>query len=205
MRMTKMIDWINRTARKLPEWPLYFVGFVPAAWLLWLGVNGGLGVEPIKTLEQTLGRIALQFLFASLMVTPLRRYCGLNLLKFRRPLGLLGFGYVCLHLATWLALDMVFLWGQIVEDLTERPFIIIGMSVFLMLVPLALTSTRKWIRRLGPRWQVLHRLIYLAVPLAGVHFLMQERVWTVQLIVYLTLAFGLVAIRVMWMRRRIAR
>ena len=200
-----MIDRINQTLRKLPEWPLYFIGFIPAVWLLWLGVNGGLGVEPIKTLEQNLGRIALQFLIASLMVTPLRRYAGLNLLKFRRALGLLGFGYICLHLTTWLALDMVFLWGQIVEDLTERPFVIIGMTVFVLLLPLALTSTKKWIRRLGPRWQKLHRLVYLAVPLAGIHFLMQERVWTGQLIIYLILAFGVVAIRMAWMRRRIVR
>ena len=199
-----MIDRINQTLRKLPEWPLYFIGFIPAVWLLWLGVNGGLGVEPIKTLEQNLGRIALQFLIASLMVTPLRRYAGLNLLKFRRALGLLGFGYICLHLTTWLALDMVFLWGQIVEDLTERPFVIIGMTVFVLLLPLALTSTKKWIRRLGPRWQKLHRLVYL-VPLAGIHFLMQERVWTGQLIIYLILAFGVVAIRMAWMRRRIVR
>jgi len=200
-----MIDRINQTLRKLPEWPLYFIGFIPAVWLLWLGVNGGLGVEPIKTLEQNLGRIALQFLIASLMVTPLRRYAGLNLLKFRRALGLLGFGYICLHLTTWLALDMVFLWGQIVEDLTERPFVIIGMTVFVLLLPLALTSTKKWIRRLGPRWQKLHRLVYLAVPLAGIHFLMQERVWTGQLIIYLILAFGVVAVRMAWMRRRIVR
>lgn len=200
--MTMMIDRLNQILRKLPEWPLYIIGFLPALWLLWLGVNGGLGVEPIKELEHKLGILALQFLIASLAVTPLRRYAGLNLLKFRRAFGLLGFGYVCLHLLTWLALDMAFLWGQIVEDVTERPYIMVGMAAFVLLVPLALTSTKKWIRRLGPRWQKLHRLVYLALPMGAIHFMMQERVWTGQLITYLILAFGIVGLRMFWMRRR---
>ena len=78
----------------------------------------------------------------------------------------------------------------------------VGMAAFLLLVPLALTSTKGWIRRLGPRWQKLHRLVYLAVPLGAVHFMMQERVWTAQLITYLVLAFGIVGIRMIWIRRR---
>ena len=203
--MTEMIEQINLAVRKLPEWPFYIVGFFPAGWLLWLGVNGGLGVEPIKELEHELGILALQFLIASLLITPLRRYVGLNLLKFRRAFGLLGFGYVCLHLSTWLALDMAFLWGQILEDLTERPYIMIGMAVFLMLIPLAVTSTKKSIRRLGRHWNKLHRLVYLAVPLGAIHFMMQERVWTGQLIIYLVLAFGVVGMRMIWMKRRVAQ
>lgn len=200
-----MIDTLNQTLRRLPEWPLYILGFLPAAWLLWLGINGGLGVEPIKALEHELGVIALQFLIATLLVTPLRRYAGLNLLKFRRAFGLLGFGYVCLHLLTWLALDMSFLWGQIAEDLVERPYITIGMAAFLMLVPLALTSTKAAIRRMGMRWHKLHRLSYVAVVLGGLHFVMQEKVWSVQSLVYLAIAVAVVAMRALWMTRRVAR
>ena len=200
-----MIDTLNQTLRRLPEWPLYILGFLPAAWLLWLGINGGLGVEPIKALEHELGVIALQFLIATLLVTPLRRYVGLNLLKFRRAFGLLGFAYVCLHLLTWLALDMSFLWGQIAEDLVERPYITIGMAAFLMLLPLALTSTKAAIRRMGMRWHKLHRLSYVAVVLGGLHFVMQEKVWSVQSLVYLAIAVAVVAMRALWMTRRVAR
>lgn len=205
IQMTRLVDIVNQTARRLPEWPLYILGFLPAAWLLWLGVNGGLGVEPIKALEHELGVIALQFLIATLLVTPLRRYGGVNLLKFRRPLGLLGFGYVALHLLTWLALDMSFLWAQIAEDLVERPYITIGMAAFLLLLPLALTSTKAAIRRMGVRWQKLHRLSYVAVVLGGVHFVMQEKVWTLQSLTYLAIALAVVAMRLLWMRRRVAR
>lgn len=203
--MSEAIDQINQTVRKLPEWPLYIIGFIPAGWLLWLGVNGGLGVEPIEVLEHELGVIALQYLLATLTVTPLRRYCGVNLLKFRRPLGLLGFGYVCLHLLTWLALDMALYWGQILEDIVERPYITIGMAAFLMLLALALTSTKKSIRRLGQKWTKLHRLSYIAVVLGGIHFVLQEKVWSVESFVYLGIAITLVGVRWFWMRRRLAR
>lgn len=199
-----MIDRVNQALRRLPEWPLYPLGLVPAGWLLWLGLNGGLGVEPIEVLEHELGVIALQFLIATLLVTPLRRYAGLNLLRFRRAFGLLGFTYVCLHLLTWLALDMSFLWAQIAGDIVERPYITIGMAAFLMLVPLAATSTRSAIRRMGPRWHRLHRLSYLAVVLGGLHFVMQEKVWSVQSLVYLGLAIGVVALRWLWLRPRVA-
>ena len=204
-QMTRLVDLLNQTARRLPEWPLYFAGFLPAAWLLWLGVTGGLGVEPIEALEHQLGVIALQFLIASLLVTPLRRYAGVNLLKFRRALGLLGFGYVALHLLTWLALDMSFLWGQIAGDLVERPYITIGMAAFLLLLPLALTSTKAAIRRMGPRWHKLHRLSYVAVILGGLHFVMQEKVWSVQAPAYLAVAVAVVALRLLWKRPRVAR
>lgn len=200
-----MIDDINQSLRRLPEWPLYILGLFPAAWLLWLGMTGGLGVEPISALEHELGVIALQFLIASLLVTPLRRYAGLNLLKFRRAFGLLGFLYICLHLLTWLALDMALLWGQIAEDLVERPYIMVGMAAFLMLVPLAATSTKAAIRRMGASWQKLHRLSYLAVILGGVHFVMQEKVWTAQSLIYLAIALGVVGLRALWMKRRVAR
>lgn len=200
-----MIDQLNQILRRVPEWPLYFLGFVPAAWLLWQGVNGGLGVEPIEALEHELGVLALQFLLATLLVTPLRRYAGLNLLKFRRAFGLLGFGYVCLHLLTWLALDMAFLWPQIAGDIVERPYITIGMAAFLLLLPLALTSTKSAIRRMGMTWHKLHRLSYVAVVLGGIHFVMQEKVWSVQSLVYLALALGLVAMRALWLSRRVAR
>ncbi len=203
--MTTITDHINQTARRVPEWPFYVLGLIPAAWLLWLGINGGLGPEPIKALEHELGVWALKFLFASLLITPLRRYASLNLLKFRRPLGLLGFIYVGLHLLTWLALDMSFLWAQIAEDIVRRPYITIGMAAFAMLVPLAVTSTKKSIRRLGARWTQLHRLVYPAVILGGVHFVMQEKVWTVQSLVYLTIAIVLVASRGLWLPRRRTR
>lgn len=196
---------MNDVLRRLPEWPVYIFGLLPAVRFLWLGMTGGLGVEPISALEHALGITALQFLIASLLVTPLRRYAGINLLKFRRALGLLGFIYVCLHLLTWLVLDMSMLWGQIVNDIIERPYITIGFMAFVPLVPLAATSTKKAIRRMGPRWQMLHRLAYVSVILGAVHFVMQEKVWTTESLIYLVAAIGLVAMRLLWRRRRVVR
>ncbi|PIV76532.1 MAG: protein-methionine-sulfoxide reductase heme-binding subunit MsrQ [Rhodobacteraceae bacterium CG17_big_fil_post_rev_8_21_14_2_50_65_11] len=196
---------MNDVLRRLPEWPVYIIGLLPAVWFLWLGMTGGLGVEPISALEHKLGVTALQFLIASLLVTPLRRYAGVNLLKFRRAFGLLGFIYVCLHLLTWLVLDMSLLWAQIVNDIVERPYITIGVMAFVPLVPLAMTSTKRAIRRMGPRWQTLHRLSYVSVVLGGVHFVMQEKVWTAQSLIYLGIAIAVVAMRLLWRRRRVAR
>ncbi|WP_414896601.1 protein-methionine-sulfoxide reductase heme-binding subunit MsrQ [Rhodovulum sp. YEN HP10] len=194
---------VNVALARFPTWPAYVAGTLPALWTIWLGATGGLGVEPINALENRLGLLALQFLIAGLAVTPLRRWTGLNLIRFRRALGLVAMGYLALHLAVWLVLDLRD-WGLIRADIVKRPYITVGMLAFLLLLPLAVTSSNRAIRWLGPqRWRRLHRLVYLAVPLGGLHFVMQSKGWQIEPLVYLATILGLLALRFRSSRARV--
>lgn len=157
-------------------WGIYVVGLMPAAIYFWLGATGGLGADPVREFEQTLGLWALRFLILTLAVTPLRELAGVNLLRYRRALGLLAFWYAVMHFTVYLTLDRGLLWGTILPDIAKRPFITLGFSALVLLVPLALTSNRLSIRRLGRNWRRLHRLIYVAAALAAVHYLMATKV-----------------------------
>ncbi|NDK35130.1 protein-methionine-sulfoxide reductase heme-binding subunit MsrQ [Rhodovulum sulfidophilum] len=195
---------VNLVLARLPTWPVYVVGLLPAFWAIWLGATGRLGVEPINALENRLGLLALQFLIAGLAVTPLRRWTGLNLIRFRRALGLVAMGHLALHLAVWLLLDLRD-WGLIWADILKRPYITVGMLAFALLLPLAATSSNRAIRRLGPqRWRRLHRLVYFAVPLGGLHFVMQSKGWQMEPLVYLATILGLLALRFRSSRGRVA-
>ena len=131
-----------------------------------------LGANPIETIIHETGEWALRFLLLTLAVTPLRRTFGLAwLAPLRRTFGLIAFAYACLHLLTFVALDHFFDWAALFEDVLERRYVTAGFAAFLCLVPLALTSTRRMIRRLGQRWIGLHRLVYASAVLAVVHFL----------------------------------
>lgn len=189
-----LVDTINSAARKLPTWPLYILGALPPVWYLYLGFTGGLGVEPISELEHRLGLLALQVLIAGLIVTPLRRWTGINLIRFRRMLGLLAFYYISVHLLAWLVLD-VREPARIWADLVKRPYITIGMAGFLLLVPLALTSNNASIRKLGTRWRQLHWLVYPAVVAGGLHFVILRKGWQVEPLVYLGVVVLLLAVR----------
>lgn len=191
------MDRLNGYARRVPTWVVYGLGLVPLALLVWGAVQNSLGVDPVKAIEHRLGELGLQFLLASLAVTPLRRV-GLNLLRFRRALGLLAFAYVSLHLVAWVWLDMGLRWSEVVADLWKRPYVILGMVGFLALLPLALTSTNAAIRRLGPKsWGRLHRLAYVAI-LAGVlHLVLLSKVWTAEVLVYAGLAVVLLGVRLL--------
>lgn len=177
-------DQLNRLVRWIPTWCLYVLGALPAPWLFYLGVTGGLGVDPVKAIEHRYGELALQFLIASLSITPLRRYLGLNLMKFRRAIGLLCFFYVCCHLLVWLVLDVQII-SQIVTDILKRPFVTIGMGSFLLLLPLAVTSNTASIRKLGNRWRKLHRLVYPAAVLGGVHYVWLAKGFQIEPLAYL--------------------
>jgi sulfoxide reductase heme-binding subunit YedZ len=191
------MDRVNALARRVPTWVVYSLGAVPLAFLVWRAVSNDLGADPVKAIEHQLGLLGLQFLLASLAVSPLRRL-GLNLIRFRRALGLLAFAYVSLHLVAWVWLDMGLRWSEMAADLWKRPYIIAGMVGFAALFPLALTSTNAAIRRMGPvAWGRLHKLAYLAI-LAGIlHFVLLSKVWTTEVLVYAGLAMGLLAIRLL--------
>ena len=195
------VDRLNAGLRALPTWPVYLAGAALPVWLFWLGTTGGLGVEPINALERRLGEAALQMLVATLAVTPLRRFTGLSLLRFRRAMGLVAFFWVCCHLLVWLALDVGAL-DRIVADILKRPYVTVGMAGFLLLVPLALTSTDRAIRRLGPRtWRRLHRLSYAAAILGAIHFAMLVKGFQLEPLVYLGVLAALLAARLDLPRR----
>ena len=190
-----MIDRLNTIVRRVPTWVVYTVGLMPVPWFLFQAQTGGLGAEPIKALEKELGLLALQLLVAGLSITPARRYLRLNLIKFRRALGLLGFTYVSLHLLVWLVLDVGIL-SQIWADILKRPYITIGMAGFACLLPLAATSNTYSIRKLGAKWRKLHRLTYLAVVLGAVHFIWLVKGFQIEPLLYMAAILALLALRV---------
>lgn len=189
------MDRINTLARRVPTWVVYLLGLVPLGILVWGAVFGGLGPDPVKAIERGLGQRGLQFLLASLAITPLRRV-GLNFLRFRRALGLLSFTYVTLHLVAWVWLDMGLRWDEMLADLTKRPFVILGMVGFVVMIPLAATSWNGAIRRLGAAaWNRLHKLAYVAILAGAAHLALLSKVWTTGVLVYVGLALGLLAVR----------
>lgn len=190
-----MIDRLNGWLRRLPPWAVYAAGTLPLLWILWLGVSGGLGVDPVKEIEHRLGKVALWFLAGGLAVTPLRRWAGLSLLRQRRAVGLLAFIYAVLHLLAWMVLDMGLLWAQAAADVVKRPYLLIGMLALALLLPLALTSNDASVRRLGRSWRRLHRLVYPAALLAVVHYLWQMKVVTGEGWAWLGAVVGLLALR----------
>ena len=191
---------INGALRHVPAWPLYIVAVVPPVWLLWQGLTGGLGVEPIKALEHELGELALQLLIAGLCITPLRRFAGVNLLRYRRAVGLIAFFYVVLHLLVWLVLD-VQIPAQIWADIVKRPYVTVGFTAFLLMIPLALTSNDRALRRLGPRWRQLHKLTYGVAVLGAVHFIWLSKGFQIEPLIYLAVILGLLALRLRAKRR----
>jgi sulfoxide reductase heme-binding subunit YedZ len=152
---------------------VWALSLLPLAWLGWGAFTDGLGTNPVDVITDQTGTWALVFLLASLAVTPVRRLTGWNrVIRLRRLLGLFAFFYASLHFGAYLWLDQFFAWGYILEDVLERPFITAGFAAYLLLVPLAVTSTTGMIRRLGgKRWRRLHWLVYLIAVLSVVHFL----------------------------------
>lgn len=186
---------VNGLLRRLPAWPIYALGAGWAAWLFWQGLNGALGPEPINALERRYGLVALQLLVAGLAVTPLRVWTGVSLVKFRRALGLTAFGFVVAHLTVWMLLDLQSL-ARIGAEIMKRPYITIGFAGFLMLVPLAATSSNAAIRRLGGAgWRRLHKLTYPAAVLAGLHFVWLVRGWPLEPFLYMGAILALLALR----------
>jgi sulfoxide reductase heme-binding subunit YedZ len=161
-------------------------------------VSGDLGVNPVETLQHETGRPALQLLLVTLAVTPIRRMTGWNgVIRLRRMLGLFAFAYGLAHFAIYFSFDQVFSVAGVIDDTTKRRFILSGMLALLAMLPLALTSTKGWIRRLGgKRWQKLHRLVYLAAAAGALHFIWKEKVLTPETVTYFVLVVGSLGYRV---------
>ncbi len=155
-----------------PKLWVFGLCLVPLARLVVLGVSGGLGANPIEFITRSTGTWTLVGLLATLAVTPLRRLTGrTDLIRYRRMLGLFSFFYASLHFITYFWLDQFFDPAAILRDIVKRPFITVGFTAFVLLIPLAATSTQAMMRRLGRRWQVLHRLVYAIAVLGVLHYL----------------------------------
>ena len=182
---------------------LWLGALAPLSWLAWGLGAGALGPNPIEKLTRVTGMTTLVLLFLTLCVTPVRRLTGWNpLIRLRRPMGLFAFFYALVHFSIWFVFDMVFDVNRMIEDVAERRFITVGMAALVTLTPLALTSTRGWIRRLGRRWSQLHRGVYVAATLGVVHYF-----WLVKADTRLPFAFAaalvvLFVVRTPWLAPR---
>ena len=165
-------DWL--------KWPVITLSLLPASWIafaLWSDLTRNtryLGANPVKEMEHFMGEWNIRFLVLTLAVSPAIKFTGWGwLIRYRRIFGLLAFFYICLHLSIYFVLDTELSWSLMVEDVAERLYITLGMTAFVLLVPLAITSTKGWIRRMGNRrWNRLHWLVFPAVVLGMVHYYM---------------------------------
>lgn len=192
--MNNIKDRINAAARLVPTWAVYILCLIPACYFFYLALSGGLGPDPVKSLEHEYGKIALQLLIAGLCITPLRRFAGLNLIRFRRSFGVLAFTYVMLHFLVWAVLDVQTL-DRVLADIIKRPYITIGMAGMVLLLPLAMTSNNWSVRRLGRRWRQLHRLTYAAVVVGGFHYIWLVKGIQLEPLIYMGIILGLLAMR----------
>ncbi len=179
---------IKNSKLKILKAAIFAGCLIPLGWLAYDAFRDNLGANPIEVITRWTGTSTLIFLLITLSVTPLRKLSGWNgLIKFRRIIGLFAFFYACLHFTTYIWLDQFFDFRGIVKDVAKRPFITVGFANFVLLIPLALTSTAGMVRRLGKRWQQLHRLIYLIAIGGVVHYW-----WLVKADIRLPLIYGAV-------------
>jgi len=195
---------VNAALRQVPSWAVYGLGALIPVYYLYLGLTGGLGVEPVNALERALGDLAIKALVVVLAVTPVRRWTGVSLVMHRRALGLLAFFYVVCHLLVWALLDVQD-FGRVWADIVKRPYISIGMIAFVLLLPVAATSNNLSIRKLGPvRWRRVHMLTYAIGVLGAAHYIMVQKTWEAEPLIYLAVILGLVATRLPALRREFA-
>lgn len=197
-----MIRSLNEALRRIPVPLVWLAGAIPFALLLWDTLTGGLGVEPIREIEHRLGRTALYFLVASIAVTPLLRLTGISLMRFRRALGVLCFAYALPHVLAWVVMDMGLLWSQMARDIVKRPYLLFGMLSFVLLLPLALSSNDWSIRTLGAKaWRNMHKAVYVAAPLAALHWLWAVKVNEPAPLFWLGAILALLGLRLVIRRR----
>jgi sulfoxide reductase heme-binding subunit YedZ len=185
---------------------VFALALLPAAWIAWQFAHDRLGVNPIRELEIQTGLWTLRLLAVTLMLTPARRLFGWNwLVKYRRMLGLFTFFYACVHLSMWAGVDWFFAWGDMWEEIVKHKYILIGMLTWLVMLPLAITSTKGWVRRLGKRWTRLHRLVYVAAVTGTVHYLWAVKKDTFFPAVYFVVFALLLGYRVISARQKSSR
>ncbi|MBB3399492.1 MULTISPECIES: protein-methionine-sulfoxide reductase heme-binding subunit MsrQ [unclassified Rhizobium] len=193
--MTALSFSLPKRWQSASVWALYAIGLLPAAWTFYLGATDQLGADPVKTFELFLGLWTIRFLILTLAVSPARDLFGWNYLRYRRALGLLTFYYALMHFTVYMVLDQALIIQAVVDDVVKRPFIMFGMAGFALLIPLALTSNNFSIRRLGPNWVRLHRLVYIVAAAGAVHFALSTKVLGLEQSVYISLLILLILYR----------
>ena len=185
--------------RRLAKPLVFILALIPLAGLIFIVLTGRTSANPAEDILLTTGIWALRFLLITLAITPLRRITGWNrLIQYRRMFGLFALFYAALHLLSYLAFDRFFAVDEILADVAKRPFITAGMAAFGLMIPLAVTSTAGWIRRLGRRWQQLHRLVYLSGVAACLHFVWKVKVVIGEPIYYAAILGTLLGVRLLW-------
>jgi len=189
-------------SRRLTKAVIFLLALVPLALLVRAALTNNLGANPAEAIQLTTGRWAFRFLLLTLAITPARRLTHWNILiQYRRMLGLFAFFYATCHFAAYWAFDLNFAFAAMLGDVRKRPFITMGFTAFLLMVPLALTSTKGWIRRLGRKWTQLHRLVYISAICAAIHFAWKVKVFTGDPVLYAALVVVLLGFRVVWSLR----
>jgi len=173
-------------------------GLFPLTVLIWRGYRGELGAEPVAAVLNQLGYLALTLLAATLLCTPVKIITGWTWsMRLRRMLGLLAFLYACLHFLTYIVVDQGLNFGRVTEDITKRKFILVGFLTLLVMIPLAITSTKKMVRRMGfARWKLLHRLTYVAGGLSVIHFVWRVKIDLREPLIFATIVGGGLLLRV---------
>ena len=191
-----MVNAINSFARKVPAWLIYVIGAAWAVYLFYLAAfTSAFGPEPINALEREYGEIGLKLLVVGLLITPLRKMFKLNLLKFRRAIGVTTFFYILAHFLVFAILDVQSL-ERVWTEVVKRPYVTVGMLSFAMLIPLAITSNNLSVRKLGAAtWRKLHLLTYPIAILGAIHYLWLVKGFQIEPIVYLVIICGLVGYR----------
>ena len=185
---------------------LFALALVPLALMLNAAIQNNLGPDPAQALAHMSGDWALRLLLITLAVTPIRMLTGVAAwIQYRRMLGLFAFFYACLHLLVYAVFLLELQWQDLAGDILERPYITVGFTALLILLPLAITSTRGWQRRLGRKWKRLHKAIYLAMALVLLHILWQARSDIAEPLFYIGLFFLLMAFRMPVIKRRLSR
>ncbi len=183
----------DRIAASKPAF--FLLCLAPLAILIWDTLQNELGTDPVAQLEHRSGLWALRLLLATLAITPLRRITGWNkAVRYRRMLGLFAFFYASVHLAIYLFIDLGGYWADIFEQIAKKPYITVGFAAWLLLIPLAFTSTQKMMRRLGRRWGQLHKLVYATALLGVLHFLWLVKADKREPLIY----FAVFAVLMLW-------
>jgi len=202
---------VERRYRLVYKPAVFVAALMPLAWMVcglfgWFGFSAG--VDQVKFLELENGKTALNFIMLTLMITPVRQLTGLtHLLRLRRMIGLFAFFYALLHFTVYVVLDLDLNWHMVGADIVKRPYITVGFTALMLLVPLAVTSTNRMMRRLGRRWSRLHQLIYAIAVLGVWHFYWQEKLDVREPLLYasvLAILLGYRVARSAWLRRLIA-
>ncbi|MCF6337134.1 MAG: protein-methionine-sulfoxide reductase heme-binding subunit MsrQ [Gammaproteobacteria bacterium] len=186
--------------------PLVFIAcLLPLVFGIWAGFTDQLGANPIEEITHRTGDWALRLLLITLAITPARRLFGWNWpLRVRRMLGLFTFFYACLHLLTYFVLDQFFDWDEILKDIIKRPYITIGFSAFVLLIPLAITSTNAMMRRLGKRWGQLHQLVYVVAVFGILHYLWLVKADYLLPLIHAAILLALLLVRVWYQRQSLS-